>query len=415
MRTQLKSTKSATGVTGDPPSMLARASLRFPMFRDKLTNWHKTPAFACPCDPGPLASRTNIGGSPVAQVRNSTRVYPLIKMNNHLRQLFASESASTDRGGPPPFTVLDVGARGGLSAPWSRFQGICRGLLFEPDPQEAQRLQDVGSEAVVYPYAVAGKTGRRPFYVLRHRGSSSLYPPNMEYLNQFPEPELFDIDATVEVEVYSLDDLAKHKDLEPFDFVKLDVQGAELEILEGGEALIRERALGLQVEVEFQTMYEGQPLFRDVDRFVAEKLELDIQDVRYTCWRRNNDAWHADKGQVVFGDALYFLHPDKVSQRAHEAESGRGEVIVKKAVFMGAAFGFFDYSKAVIEAARTSAIVTDSRATKLLATIQDIRRSPPYSGIGSRYLKRIGDWLGRSVCVPAQRRPWRWSSGTLGN
>lgn len=79
------------------------------------------------------------------------------------------------------------------------------------------------------------------------------------------------------------------------DVVKLDVQGYELEALAGlGARLADVRALLL--EVEFASLFDGQPLFGDVDAAV-----------RASGFRLFNlyDLWTHPDGQMTSGDALY--------------------------------------------------------------------------------------------------------------
>ena len=51
------------------------------------------------------------------------------------------------------------------------------------------------------------------------------------------------------------------------DFIKLDTQGSELDILHGAGSLL-DNCSGLQLEVMFSPLYEGQPLFADVDAYL---------------------------------------------------------------------------------------------------------------------------------------------------
>ena len=57
--------------------------------------------------------------------------------------------------------------------------------------------------------------------------------------------------------------------LPPPAHLKLDTQGTELEVLRGAGRLLRDHVLSVQVEAEFRALYRGQPLFGDVDRFLA--------------------------------------------------------------------------------------------------------------------------------------------------
>ena len=66
----------------------------------------------------------------------------------------------------------------------------------------------------------------------------------------------------------------------------------------------------VEVEVEFAPLYKSQPLFRDVDRFMAE-LGFSLFKLRRMQWVRNVAGVLPSRsaGQLVFGDALYLDDP----------------------------------------------------------------------------------------------------------
>jgi hypothetical protein len=66
--------------------------------------------------------------------------------------------------------------------------------------------------------------------------------------------------------------------------IKLDTQGSELDILRGAEKALR-GCIFVIVEAEFNPLYEGQPLFCDVDRF--------LRDRGFSLWRLGNLAHYS--------------------------------------------------------------------------------------------------------------------------
>jgi len=54
------------------------------------------------------------------------------------------------------------------------------------------------------------------------------------------------------------------------EFLKLDTQGTEFEILQGAERTLAERTVAVFCEVEFFQVMEGQKLFSDVELFLRE-------------------------------------------------------------------------------------------------------------------------------------------------
>ena len=104
----------------------------------------------------------------------------------------------------------------------------------------------------------------------RSPGTSSIYLPNREFIDQFPEASRFDTLDKLGIKAKTIDGLSSSGQMPQVDFAKIDVQGAELAILEGGQNHLADNLVGLKVEVEFAELYSGQPLFGEVEAFVRD-------------------------------------------------------------------------------------------------------------------------------------------------
>jgi hypothetical protein len=72
------------------------------------------------------------------------------------------------------------------------------------------------------------------------------------------------------IQTQTIDDWVSECDIGELDHMKIDAQGAELAILEGAaRSLSSVRSLNL--EVQFSRLYEGTPLFGDIDLFLRER------------------------------------------------------------------------------------------------------------------------------------------------
>eukprot|EP00928_Gymnodinium_smaydae_P016841 TRINITY_DN16374_c0_g1_i1.p1 TRINITY_DN16374_c0_g1~~TRINITY_DN16374_c0_g1_i1.p1 ORF type:complete len:418 (-),score=50.09 TRINITY_DN16374_c0_g1_i1:32-1135(-) len=100
--------------------------------------------------------------------------------------------------------------------------------------------------------------------------TSSMLEPNAALLCRFVQLE--EVTTVVDRQVMQtkrLDDLLSEMPEERIDYLKLDVQGYELAVLKGAEKALKD-VLVVHTEVEFVEMYEGQPLFAEVDQFMRK-------------------------------------------------------------------------------------------------------------------------------------------------
>lgn len=212
--------------------------------------------------------------------------------------------------------VIDVGAFGGASIEWGVIGKFVDIVGFEPNVVECERLNAERNKHVVrsqtfYPYAISGRTGPRKFYVTKSPTCSSIVEPNQREFCKYGEPgSLRNMRASVleeiEIDTITLDDFCSREGIVP-DFLKIDTQGSELEILEQGFRLNLEELIGLEVEVEFVELYKGQPLFSEVEVFLRNK-GFELFGLKRHRWKMHDGrtCLHGTGGRMTFGDALFF-------------------------------------------------------------------------------------------------------------
>ncbi len=109
-------------------------------------------------------------------------------------------------------------------------------------------------------------------HVTKDSMCSSLYPPNEPYLARFQRLlELMSLELTVKIDITTLDEFCKAEGINEIDFLQIDVQGAELDVLMGGAEILKQSVLAIQTEVEFSPLYVNQPLFADVDTYLRRE------------------------------------------------------------------------------------------------------------------------------------------------
>jgi FkbM family methyltransferase len=168
-----------------------------------------------------------------------------------------------------PFVVVDVGARWGIGERWASLAPALRVYGFDPDPEECARLNAKahaeGDTTTTYvPVALGPGQSTARLHSTLEPACSSLYPPIKSLYEGIPVLRSITPTATEDVPLRSLDAWCEQEGVGYVDALKLDTQGSELGVLQGAERVLPTVQL-LEIEVEFNPIYEGQPLFGDVD------------------------------------------------------------------------------------------------------------------------------------------------------
>jgi len=173
------------------------------------------------------------------------------------------------------FSLIEVGARqvGEGEAFYALLEAFPGSVLhgFEPEADLCAEMQATAPPGVRYlPHALWSSSERRPLYVTAHPMCSSLYEPDPRYIQAFMGLKSQALARVIEVDTIDLDTVVGRYDIPPPDFIKIDIQGAELDCFKGGSNTLRS-VLQILTEVEFAPLYREQPLFGDVDRFLRDQ------------------------------------------------------------------------------------------------------------------------------------------------
>jgi len=150
--------------------------------------------------------------------------------------------------------------------------------------------------------ALGRDKGVSRIFLTKQPACSSMYKPDSFLTENYPSLECaLEVD-TCEVQTTTLDIWSKEEGLEYIDYIKLDTQGSELDILRGGADILK-TVRALEIEVEFNPIYSGQHLFSDVDIFMRENgfaLWKLTNMVHY--YDQNNDLPPVGKDTIYYGD-----------------------------------------------------------------------------------------------------------------
>jgi len=99
-------------------------------------------------------------------------------------------------------------------------------------------------------------------------GMTSLLKPRVNALKFFNGFKTFgQVERVEKIQTRKLDNI---QGLPHIDFLKMDIQGAELTVLQNGEQKLRD-CLAIQLEVPYICLYEHQPTFGDIDIWMRSR------------------------------------------------------------------------------------------------------------------------------------------------
>ncbi len=157
--------------------------------------------------------------------------------------------------------ALDVGAQKGFNGEnffLKKYEKFFNPILVEPIPSEAEKLK---KKYTVIEKGLWSANSTKKLYVTgKNPGGSSLYKPSKEgfdlynpYDNYF---RLFEITDEIDIECTTVKDSLQKLNIKEIDYLKIDTQGSEYEILRG---IGNYFPLFMKIEIQIFKLYEGTP------------------------------------------------------------------------------------------------------------------------------------------------------------
>jgi FkbM family methyltransferase len=249
-------------------------------------------------------------------------------------------------------------------------------VLYEADETCARKMieENKNDNFHILPYCLGEHDRPGKIFITKNAYASSNLEPNPDYSKYYCELHLdgevegvmlqnavYDVvygndNSVVEVRdvhIRALDSLMKAGEaplgLTP-DFLSLDTQGSELNILKGGAQTFHDHCVALATEVEFHPMYKGQPLFSAIFDFA---LHHGFHFVGFTYLQEISPnrlpLGARAKGVLAFGDALFFRNIDSV--RSIARSQNELYLMLLKLAFIALNFGHLEFALQAIDAA----------------------------------------------------------------
>ncbi len=168
--------------------------------------------------------------------------------------------------------ILDVGAHQGsftdLALPYFKPDHVWM-VEADPDYSAALKVRYAATPAVtVLPCAILNASGHVELRVNSHRDSSSILP--IESISEKTFGLTMTETATVNVPACTLDELFERERITRIDLMKVDIQGAERLMIEGGTKALARVEL-LYIELSYERFYAGAPLAHEMEDLLWQR------------------------------------------------------------------------------------------------------------------------------------------------
>jgi FkbM family methyltransferase len=206
------------------------------------------------------------------------------------RRLCAELLAATDA----VIGFADVGSGGALKRPWSVLPASrVRKFDFEPTQTPAEEL----------PVCVSNREGEANFHIACDERASSFHKALPQFAERYGMQSLYQT-RTVTVRCVTLDRYFVDR-YHTADALDVNVEGHDLQVLEGGRHLLEHGSVKLlKVEFELAAVWEGQGWLSDIDPLLRrQRYELADIDIAFARPSSVQHCFH--RGEPLWGKALY--------------------------------------------------------------------------------------------------------------
>ena len=236
-------------------------------------------------------------------------------------------------------TVIDAGGRYGLHPNWKLFSGELGYFLFEPDFLEVQRLKEKyrsrTGEVFIYDRALGKECGELEINFFHNRAMSTSVARHKDFITFVGEKKgETKVVRKEKVLMTTIDEFCSGKKFD-VDFLKLDTEGTEFQILGGGVGQLNNSVMGVRCEVNFDHVFKGMPIFSTIHDFMLQHdfflLNLGYRGQGYPL--NEFVSVNSQYGIIRDCDAVWLKRKAVLFSRSFKAAQETGVKVLKYAAF----------------------------------------------------------------------------------
>jgi len=264
-------------------------------------------------------------------------------------------------------------------------------FLFEPDQRAITSYlssKERNLNLKIFDKGLWKNKGKKYFYQFTNQASSSFFQPNLKKLSNYNlGVNLYHIEKKILSEVDSLDRLLINYNV---DFIKLDTEGADYEILLGAKKSLNQ-CLGIVIESQFFERYLNTKSFSEIE-ILMRKKGFEIFMLNIEKWSQDN-FYNIDTNiKNVWADVLYFISIESLIKKLKKLTKKNLRVLlVKKIIFLMVMYKMHDSSLRYLKTIRREKLITENEFIEVQKFIK--------MNINSNFSIIIKDFFRLIICL----------------
>ena len=297
------------------------------------------------------------------------------------------------------FCLWDVGARGGVDPAFAPFAFAIDAAGFEPDPSAFAALSPSGQwrSEKFFETALGTSDAGAVLHITKDPAGTSFLTHDKTIGARYGLEDLFTVDRAVDVPTVTMDQAIARLGIPVPNLLKLDVDGAELDILKGGAETLK-GVIAVKLEAAFIRHRVDQLLAGELIAFLEEHGLYPVDIVDAARWRKR--PWAGDpysvrrqpaysRGRLAQADIIFLREPVTVTPETQRA-----------AALAAIGLGYFDHGLELLAAGPAGEVRALQDAVYAASRTYGRARARQAMGKTMRKLTRLGRSLFGGLNVP---------------
>jgi len=235
---------------------------------------------------------------------------------------------------------------------WNKIKDFSNFFHFDPDNDEIKEKKNLK----IFPYGLWDQNDTKEIFITKFPYASSLFEPNDKLLKKFINYDCHEVILKKKILLKKLDNIMTNKD-ELCDFIKIDAEGSELNILNGSKNNLQ-NAYGLEVEINFIEKNLGSPDACEVITYLKNK-NFDLFILSRESWRKNKKNYIVGAYQLTWADAVFFKNQETIAFDLINLSTAQKQIKILKLLSIFLIYNLYDSAENYLKYFKKEKIISE--------------------------------------------------------